>query len=57
MSKCEECINYFAISEGSDDAESGKGDCVAEKKDDKGKYWTAKEMSKDMESCPDFQAR
>ncbi len=55
MSKCEGCVHFFAIPEGSEDVESKKGDCVAEKKDEKGKFWLAKEVSGDTASCSDFQ--
>ena len=56
MSKCEGCAYFFPVSE-EHDAESGKGDCVVEKKDEKGKFWLGKEVFRDMEACSNFQTR
>ena len=57
MTKCEDCSFFFPIPEDADDYEPGKGDCVSAREDDKGKYWTAKIVSKDMEACADFKKR
>ncbi len=57
MTKCEECGFFFPIPEDADDYEPGKGDCISAREDDKGKYWTAKIVSKDMEACADFKKR
>jgi benzylsuccinate synthase/naphthyl-2-methylsuccinate synthase gamma subunit len=57
MSKCADCTFFFPVPEDADDYEKGKGDCVTEKKDEKGKYWLSKPMFEDMESCDSFQKR
>jgi len=55
MSTCEACSFFFPIPEDADDYEPGKGDCVLEKKDEKGKYWLSKPVLKETESCANFQ--
>ncbi len=55
MSYCKECRYYFPIPEDADDFEAGKGDCVREEKDDKGKYWLGK-PTKSESSC-DFYTK
>jgi benzylsuccinate synthase len=57
MSKCETCKAFFKISENADDFESGKGDCVIESKDDKGKYWASKPVFGDSPKCTVYGAR
>ena len=57
MSKCEECTYFYSISEGSDNTGQGRGDCVTESKDEKGKFWRAREVSADSESCQSFKER
>ena len=57
MSKCEECTYFNPISKDYADTESKNGDCVVEKKDEKGKFWLAKEVDAETESCADFQKR
>ncbi|SPD71717.1 Benzylsuccinate synthase gamma subunit [uncultured Desulfobacterium sp.] len=57
MPKCEECTYFNPISKESADAGSKNGDCVIEKKDEKGKFWLAKEVDADTESCSNFQKR
>lgn len=47
MSTCAECKAFFAIPENADDFEPGKGDCVREEKDQKGKYWLSKPVMGD----------
>ncbi len=55
MVTCAECKSFFTIPENADDYEQGKGDCVREEKDQKGKYWLSKPvmggMSADNCSC------
>jgi benzylsuccinate synthase len=55
MATCEECGFFFAIPEDADDYEVGKGDCVTEKKDEKGKYWLSKPVFVNSETCIEFQ--
>lgn len=53
MPKCQECRYFFLIPENADDYEKGKGDCVREEKDDKGKYWSARPVmeGQDANKC------
>lgn len=55
MATCEECAFFFAIPEDADDFEAGKGDCVTEKRDEKGKYWLSKPVFVNSETCNEFQ--
>ena len=56
MALCKECRYFFRIPEDADDFEKGKGDCVREQKDDKGKYWSARPVmdAQDVGSCESF---
>ncbi|GAB6171723.1 hypothetical protein JCM15765_12010 [Paradesulfitobacterium aromaticivorans] len=42
MAICAECKSFFPVPDNADDYESGKGDCVTEEKDEKGKFWLSK---------------
>lgn len=55
MATCNECSFFFKISENDDDYEPGKGDCVTEKIDEKGKYWLSKTLFGNSESCLNFK--
>jgi benzylsuccinate synthase/naphthyl-2-methylsuccinate synthase gamma subunit len=57
MAKCAECSFFFKLPEDADDYEQGKGDCVNEKEDEKGKYWTSKPVFEDTEACKTFQKK
>ena len=54
MATCEECSFFFKIPENYSDHEPGKGDCVTEKKDEKGKYWLSKTTFATSASCTKF---
>lgn len=56
MSKCKDCTQYFALPENAGDYEKGKGDCVKEKQDAKGKYWLSKPTTVDTLACNEFKA-
>lgn len=56
MAKCGGCGFFFRIPEDAGDYEVGKGDCVTEKKDEKGKYWLSKPVFESAEACPNFEA-
>lgn len=56
MSKCKDCTQYFALPENAGDYEKGKGDCVREKQDSKGKYWLSKPTTVDTSACNEFKA-
>lgn len=57
MSTCENCTYLFPIPEDADDYEKGKGDCVTEKKDEKGKYWLSKPVVESNEACAGFKKK
>lgn len=57
MANCGECAFFFPIPEDADDYEKGKGDCVTEKKDEKGKYWLSKPVFESNESCESFKKK
>lgn len=59
MSYCKECRFFFPIPQDADDYEPGKGDCVREEQDDKGKYWLAKPVmgEQDAGKCGFFTKR
>ena len=56
MANCGRCGFFFKIPEDAGDYESGKGDCVTEKKDEKGKYWLSKPVFDSTDACPHFEA-
>jgi len=55
MAKCGQCSFFFRIPEDAGDYEAGKGDCVTEKKDEKGKYWLSRVVFDSVEGCPLFE--
>ena len=57
MATCADCKAFFPIEEKYDDYEPGKGDCVHELSDKKGKWWDAKPVRKDMEACKEFMSK
>lgn len=57
MAKCSECEFFFPIPEGEDDYEKGKGDCVNEKEDEKGKYWLSRPVFETSEQCAHYSKR
>lgn len=59
MACCRECRFFFPIPEDADDYERGKGDCVREERDDKGKYWLARPVMGDHDAskCQFFVKR
>jgi hypothetical protein len=56
MASCKECRHFFSIPEDADDFAKGKGDCVMEERDDKGKYWSARPTMEECEAdkCPGY---
>ena len=56
MNKCSDCRNFHPIPETDLDYEIGRGDCVREEKDDKGKYWLGKPttIDEDAGNCQFF---
>jgi hypothetical protein len=56
VATCAECKSFFSVPEDADDFEPGKGDCVVEVKDAKGKYRLSKLTMSDK-GCNDFKAK
>ena len=59
MAYCKECSYFSPIPENADDYVAGKGDCVREERDDKGKYWLSKPTGSDHEAdkCEYFKKK
>lgn len=58
MATCGQCGFFFKIPEEAGDYEPGKGDCVTEKKDEKGKYWLSRPVfDTGGEGCPLFEPK
>lgn len=59
MAYCKECRFFFPIPADADDYEKGKGDCVREEKDDKGKYWAARPVmgEQDAAKCGSYSKK
>ena len=57
MGTCLGCQYFFPIAEGEDDYEAGKGDCVTQKEDEKGKYWLSKPVFETSERCTLYNKR
>jgi benzylsuccinate synthase/naphthyl-2-methylsuccinate synthase gamma subunit len=55
MSKCENCNFFNIVPDDADDFEPGKGDCVTEVKDEKGKYWLSKPVFQNTDACATFK--
>ncbi len=55
MAKCENCSFFNLIPEDADDFEPGKGDCITEVIDEKGKYWLSKPVFDSMDGCESFK--
>lgn len=54
MPTCTECRFFFRLSENEGDFEPGKGDCVTEHRDEKGKFWLSKPTYEQSETCKSF---
>ncbi|MDA8234160.1 MAG: benzylsuccinate synthase gamma subunit family protein [Clostridia bacterium] len=59
MATCAQCRSFFLIPEDADDFEQGKGDCVRQEQDEKGKYWLSKPiMSHTLtDTCPHYKGK
>lgn len=57
MAKCGDCAFFFKVPENADDFEPDKGDCVTEKRDEKGTYWLSRPVFISTDSCMQFQKR
>ena len=57
MANCAECSSFFKIPESDLDYEEGKGDCVMQKQDQKGKYWLSKPVFESDAACDHMTKR
>lgn len=57
MATCKECQQFFALPEDADDYQQGKGDCVTQKEDEKGKYWLSKPVTETSIRCELYRQR
>jgi len=56
MAKCEGCAFFFSLPKTTEDYEKGKGDCVTEHRDEKGKFWLSKPVFRDETTCEGFRS-
>lgn len=56
MTTCKQCSFFFPVPENAGDYEAGKGDCVTEVEDAKGKYWLSKPTQNASTSCPKYKS-
>ena len=54
MTTCVNCSFFFSVPADADDYESGKGDCVTEKRDEKGTYWLSVPVFESTGACRKF---
>ena len=57
MATCGECAFFFRIPEGDCDYEKGKGDCVTQQQDLKGRFWLSKPASETDKACDRMKPR
>ncbi len=57
MAKCADCSFFFGIPECDLDYEQGKGDCVIQQQDEKGKFWLSKPVFQDDEGCSKMEQK
>jgi benzylsuccinate synthase/naphthyl-2-methylsuccinate synthase gamma subunit len=54
MATCNQCEFFNPIPSDADDYAAGKGDCVTEKRDEKGKYWLSRPVDEHASTCSNF---
>lgn len=57
MNMCKDCASYFPVSEDEGDYTPGKADCIKQKEDSKGKYWTLTPLNETTKACSQFQRK
>lgn len=57
MPTCGECASFFKIPENDLDYEEGKGDCVMQNQDQKGKFWLSKPVFESDSACEQMTPR
>jgi len=56
MATCNQCNFFFPVPKDADDYAEGKGDCIHEQKDQKGKFWLSKPTFENN-SCSSFKEK
>jgi benzylsuccinate synthase/naphthyl-2-methylsuccinate synthase gamma subunit len=54
MAICMDCTFFYKIPSDAGDYEPGKGDCVTEHKDEKGKFWLSRPVFESDDVCGKF---
>lgn len=57
MATCSECNSFFKMPESDLGYEKGKGDCVLEHQDQKGKFWISKPVFETDPACEKMKSR
>jgi benzylsuccinate synthase len=57
MTTCKECEFFNTVPPEADDYVAGKGDCVTETVDEKGKYWLSRPVHQRDPLCAKFSRR
>lgn len=57
MGTCGKCASFFKIPGGDLDYEDGKGDCVLQQQDQKGKFWLSKPVFESDAGCDQMTPR
>ncbi|WP_419655775.1 HbsC2: hydroxybenzylsuccinate synthase, subunit gamma [Desulfosarcina variabilis str. Montpellier] len=57
MAICGECAHFFKIPETDLDYEEGKGDCVCERQDQKGRFWLSKPVFEKDAGCDEMKPK
>ncbi|WP_096700838.1 benzylsuccinate synthase gamma subunit family protein [Magnetospirillum sp. 15-1] len=57
MTSCNNCEFFNPVPKDADDYEAGKGDCVTEKADEKGRYWLSRPVFEGSASCKSYSKR
>jgi benzylsuccinate synthase len=57
MSRCADCASFFKIPAGDLDYEDGKGDCVRERQDQKGRFWLSRPVLESDSGCEEMKLR
>ncbi|BBO86565.1 hypothetical protein DSCO28_71310 [Desulfosarcina ovata subsp. sediminis] len=57
MTICGECVQFFKIPETDLDFEAGKGDCIRERRDQKGRFWLSKPVFETDPGCEEMRPK
>jgi benzylsuccinate synthase len=57
MTKCVDCCYFFPVPGADYDYEKGKGDCVQQEQDQKGKFWLSRPVFESSDACAKLKTR